>query len=89
LENAINQAHVDVKTFSKAYEAAQKNLEAREVAYQYQKDRFDVGLLNAFEFGQAQAQLDNARANVIRSKYDYIFRLKILEFYFGIPISLD
>ena len=89
LETAINQAYVDVKTFSKAYEAAEKTLEAREVAYQYAKDRFDVGLLNAFDFGQSQARLDDARANVIRSKYDYIFRLKILEFYFGLPIQLN
>lgn len=89
LETAINQAYVDVTTFSKAYEAAEKTLEAREVAYQYAKDRFDVGLLNAFDFGQSQARLDDARASVIRSKYDYIFRLKILEFYFGLPIQLN
>lgn len=89
LEATVQQAYVDVTTFGKAYEAAQKTLEAREVAYQYSKDRFDVGLLNAFDFGQAQARLDDARANVIRSKYDYIFRLKILEFYFGLPIQLN
>ena len=89
LETAINQAYVDVKTFSKAFEAAEKTLEAREVAYQYAKDRFEVGLLNAFDFGQSQARLDDARASVIRSKYNYIFRLKILEFYFGLPIQLN
>ena len=89
LETAVNQAYVDVKTFSKAFEASQKTLNAREVAYQYAKDRFDVGLLNAFDFGQSQARLDDARANLINSKYAYIFRLKILEFYFGLPISLD
>ena len=89
LETVINQAYVDVTTFSKAYEAAQKTLEAREVAYQYAKDRFDVGLLNAFDFGQSQARLDDARANAIQSKYNYIFRLKILEFYFGLPIQLN
>lgn len=89
LENTINQAYVDVTTFRKSYEAAQKTLEARKLAYDYAKERFDVGLMNAFEFGQAQARLDNAYATVIRTKYDYIFRLKILEFYFGVPLSLD
>lgn len=89
LESNIQQAYVDVTTFEKAYEAAQKTLNARRTAYQYAKDRFDVGLMNAFDFSQAQARLDNAEADVIRTKYDYIFRLKILEFYFGIPISLD
>ncbi len=89
LENVINQAYVDVTTFYKAYEAAEKTLEARNLAYQYSKERFDVGLMNAFDFSQAQARLDDAVAQVVRTKYDYIFRLKILEFYFGIPIALN
>ncbi|MEM7380281.1 MAG: TolC family protein [Bacteroidota bacterium] len=89
LESNIQQAYVDVTTFDKAYQAAQKTLDARRIAYQYAKDRFDVGLMNAFDFSQAQSRLDNAEADVIRTKYDYIFRLKILEFYFGIPLSLD
>lgn len=89
LENDINTVYVDVNNFAKAYEAAQKTLESRRLAYQYSKERFDVGLMNAFEFSQAQARLDNAEAEVVRTKYDYIFRLKILEFYFGIPISLN
>ena len=89
LETNVNQAYVDVTSFYKAYEAAQKTLEARRLAYQYSKERFDVGLMNSFDFSQAQARVDNAEATLIRTKYDYIFRLKILEFYFGIPISLD
>ena len=88
LESAVNQAYNDVKTFAKAYEAAQKSLDARRLAYQYAKERFEVGLMNSFDFSQAQARLDNAEATVIRTKYDYIFRLKILEFYFGIPMGV-
>jgi len=89
LENVVNQAYVNVNTFYKAYEAAEKTAEARRLAYQYSKERFEVGLLNAFDFSQAQARVDNAEADVVRTKYDYIFRLKILEFYFGIPIALN
>ncbi|SNZ01020.1 TolC family protein [Flagellimonas pacifica] len=89
LETNIQQAYVDVTTFFKAYEAAVKTAEARRLAYNYAKERFDVGLMNAFDFSQAQSRVDNAEADVIRTKYDYIFRLKILEFYFGIPISLN
>ncbi len=89
LESAIQQAYVDVTTFSKAYEAAEKTLEARRLAYQYSKERFDVGLMNSFDFSQTKSLVDNAEAEVIRTKYNYIFRLKILEFYFGIPIQLN
>ena len=76
-------------TFQKAYEAALKTLEARRLAYDYAKQRFDVGLMNSFDFSQAQSRLDNAEADAIRTKYDYIFRLKILEFFYGIPLSLN
>ncbi|MCM4169320.1 hypothetical protein KCTC52924_00615 [Arenibacter antarcticus] len=89
LETNINQAYVDVTSFAKAYEAAEKTLEARRLAYEYSKDRFDVGLMNSFDFSQAQSRVDNAEAELIRTKYDYIFRLKVLEFYFGLPITLD
>ncbi|WP_373073862.1 TolC family protein [Zeaxanthinibacter enoshimensis] len=89
LESNVNQAYVDVENAAKAYEAAQKTLEARKLALEYSRDRFEVGLMNAFDFSQAQARLDNAEAEVIRTKYDYIFRIKVLDFYFGLPIVLN
>ncbi|MGB3149507.1 MAG: TolC family protein [Maribacter sp.] len=89
LETEINQAYVNVVNLAKAYEAAQKTLAARRLAYDYSKERFEVGLLNAFDFSQAQARLDNSEADVVRTKYDYIFSLKVLEFYFGLPIVLN
>ncbi|MDO6471383.1 TolC family protein [Maribacter sp. 1_MG-2023] len=89
LETTVNQSYVDVTTFAKAYYAAEKTLEARRLAFNYSKERFDVGLMNSFEYSQAQSRVDNAEADLIRTKYDYIFRLKILEFYYGIPLSLE
>lgn len=89
LETSINQAYVDVRSFSKAYYAAQKTAEARRLAYDYSKERYDVGLMNAFDFSQAQSRVEDAEAEVVRTKYDYIFRIKVLEFYFGVPIDLN
>lgn len=89
LENTVNQVWNDAKAAISAHEAAEKTFEARSLAYEYAKERFDVGLMNAFDFSQAQSQVDNAQADVIRTKYDYIFRIKVLEFYFGIPIELN
>ena len=67
LETTINQAYVDVTTFYKAYEAAEKTLEARRLAYEYARERFEVGLMNSFDYSQAQARVDNAEAEVVRS----------------------
>lgn len=42
--------------------------------------------MNIFDFNQSQTLLTNSQSEVLRAKYDYIFKIKILEFYFGISI---
>ena len=86
LESNIYQAYNDVSNAKKAFEAAQKTLEARKQALDFSKARYEVGLLNAFDFSQSTIAFENAQSEVLRTKYDYIFRTKILEFYFGIPL---
>ncbi|MGB0787950.1 MAG: TolC family protein [Marinirhabdus sp.] len=87
LESNVYQAYVDVRGTREAYQAAQKALESQAMAYQYAKDRYDVGLTNAFDFSQSKLRYDNARIELNRSKYDYIFKIKVLELYFGVPVS--
>ncbi|MFH4964597.1 TolC family protein [Gaetbulibacter sp. M235] len=86
LETNVYQAYNDTRGALKAYEAAQKTLSAREEAFNYSKERYNVGLLNAFDYNQSQSRFEQAQSDVVRTKYDYIFKLKVLEFYFGIPI---
>ncbi|MCX2681785.1 TolC family protein [Galbibacter sp. EGI 63066] len=87
LETDVNQAFADVKGAFKSYEAAGKAIEARRLAFDYAKERYNVGLMNGFDFSQAQARLDDAEATLIQTKYNYIFRLKVLQFYYGIPLE--
>lgn len=89
LESNVNQAYADVEAFYKSYVAADKTLSARKTAFLYSKERFEVGLMNAFDFSQAQSRVDYAQAEFIRAKYNYIFRLKVLEYYFGVPLSIQ
>lgn len=86
LETNVYQAYNDVINAKKSFEAAQKTLEARKQAFGFSKERYEVGLLNTFDFSQSSIALDNAQSEVLRTKYDYIFRTKILDFYFGIPL---
>lgn len=86
LERNVYQAYNDVVNAGKSFDAAQKALEARKQAYNFSKERYNVGMMNAFDFSQATITLENAQSEVIRTKYDYVFKTKVLEFYFGIPI---
>ncbi len=87
LESSVYQAHVDAKGALKSYEAAKLALESQELAYDYAKERYDVGLTNAFDFSQSKQRYDNSKIQLNRAKYDYIFKLKVLELYFGIPAT--
>ncbi len=87
LESNVYQAYVDANGALKAYEAATVALESQELAYQYAKDRYDVGLTNAFDFSQSKLRYDNARIEENRTKFEYIFKLKVLELYFGVPAN--
>ena len=86
LQRNVYTAFTDAKAALNTYESATVTLEARQQAYNYAKEKYDVGLMNSFDFTQAQTLLTNAQSDVIRTKYDYMFKIKILEFYFGIPI---
>ena len=86
LERNVYTAFTDAKGALNAYESAVIALEARTEAYNYAKERFAVGLMNAFDLNQSQTLYANAQSDVLRTKYDYIFRVKVVEFYFGIPI---
>ncbi|MFV8377186.1 TolC family protein [Flavobacterium sp. LB3R33] len=86
LQRNVFTAFADAKGALNAYESSVVALESRQGAYDYAKEKYAVGLMNAFDFNQSQTLLTNAQSDVLRTKYDYIFKIKILEFYFGIPL---
>lgn len=89
IERNVFTAITDAKGAINAYEAAVTALEARTEALNYAKEKYDVGLMNSFDFNQAQTLYANAQSEVLRTKYDSIFKVKVVEFYFGIPITAN
>jgi outer membrane protein len=86
LERNVYTAITNAKVALNAYEAATAAFEARKEAFNYAKEKYAVGMMNSFDFNQSQTLYVNAQSEVLRTKYDYIFKVKIVEFYFGIPI---
>jgi len=86
LESNVYKAITDAKGALKTYETSITVLEARQEAFNYAKEKYTVGMMNAFDFNQSQTLYINSQSEVIRAKYDYIFKMKVVELYFGIPI---
>jgi outer membrane protein len=86
LRKAIEQAYTDMRTAINKYAATKEQTAAAELAYRNMEKKYNVGLSTAIDFLIEQNNYFQAQSNMIQSKYDYIFKTKILDFYQGKPI---
>jgi outer membrane protein len=89
LKTNITQAHADAKAGKSNLNAADKARFAQRAAWDNAMKRFEAGVINNFELSQVKARLDNAEVSYLIAKYDYIFRIKVLDFYMGKPIKFS
>lgn len=89
LKADVQRAIADAKAAKKQLDAAQKSVNALETAYENTKRRFDLGAANTFEFTSAKNQVDLAKVDLTIARFDYLYRLKIVDFYQGKRITLN
>jgi outer membrane protein len=87
LRQSIETAYNDALAASKTYTASLKQENARNEAYRMTKQRFEIGASNYVEFRIAETDLVQARSDLARAKFNFIFRKKLLDFYQGKPIG--
>ena len=87
LRQTIERAYNDVYSSGKAYQSSVKKVEAQDESFRAMKQRYDNGAANATDYELAENNLFQAKSDLLRAKYDYIFKLKILDFYQGKPID--
>lgn len=89
LEQAIYKAHADAVAALSTYQSSLISVEASQKSYDWVKVRYEQGSATNVEYNDALIRLQNAEATLSRSKYEYIFKLKMLEFYEGKTIRLN
>lgn len=89
LKNDVQQAIASAKAARQTLDASQKSIDATKVAYENAEKRFQLGSINNLQLLTARNNYDIAQTNLTVAKYDYLFRLKILDFYLGKEIKLD
>lgn len=87
LRQTIQQAYADALASRNKFIAAKKQLDAFEQTFKNAQLRFNSGVLNSTDFNVAKNNYNKAQSDIIQAKYDYTFKLKILDFYQGKPIS--
>ena len=88
LYKEIQQAYYNATAAQEKYTASDKSVLASREAFHYAQERYDAGKSTVFEFNEAKTKYAQSLAEQAQSKYNFIFRAKILDFYNGTPIRL-
>jgi len=89
LKNNIQTALNELRATANTYEVSKRATAASRLAYDNTKIKFDLGSANTFELLSSKNRLDIAVTEELLSRYDYIFRSKVVDYYLGRPIRLN
>ncbi|MBP9600655.1 MAG: TolC family protein [Lutibacter sp.] len=89
LQQTIQKAYYDARAAAKSFESAEKSLIAQKEAFRNAQESYNVGAMTQFDFDVVRNRFVNAEGGIIRAKYDYIFKTKVLKFYYGESIIAD
>ena len=87
LTTTVTQAYADAKASLKQYQASLSSVASLEESFKNVQNKFNFGAATSFEVEQVRGRLVNAKSNLINSKYNFVFRSKVLDFYMGKPLT--
>jgi outer membrane protein len=88
LYKEVQQAVADASAAREKYYSSVEAVNYNEEAFKYTSQKLEVGLVNTVDYNVAQNNLISAKSSMLQAKYEYIFKLKILDLYMGKPIVL-
>ena len=87
LRQRIELARVDAVASRDFYKANVEAVKSSQKSFEFAEVRFEAGAMNVTEFNTAKNNLQISQAQLSRSRYDFIFKTKILDFYMGKPLG--
>jgi outer membrane protein len=88
LKQDIYKAYIDATAAIQKFSANRKGVQTSQKAYDFASKRYELGLLSTYELLNAQNTLQTAKTQLLYAQYDYVFKIKLLEFYKGQGLKL-
>ena len=85
LYKEIQQAWADARAAMNKYLAMKKTVSSMEESFRYTSEKFNVGLVTSMDYNTAKTQLAKAQADLLAAKYEFVFKINVLNFYRGKP----
>lgn len=89
LRNDVQLALNNLRGAQQSYRAAITSMEAAQAAYDNAQRSFRAGTANGFDLITTTNQLEQARTEQTRSKYQLIFNRQVIRFYLGRGLSFE
>jgi outer membrane protein len=88
LRQNVYTAYANALTALQKFNAGAKTVESAQKAYDYATKRYEVGMLSSLDLLTNQNNLLRAKLQQLTNQYDYVFKMKLLEFYRGKGLKL-
>jgi outer membrane protein len=88
LKQNIYQAYNAALVALEKFNASKKTVDASQRTFDFSQKRYDVGMIGTFELISNQNNLFTAKLQYVQDQFDYVFKMKVLEFYKGQGLKL-
>ncbi len=88
LYKTIQQAYNDAASALNKHKASLLKLEATKESFTYAEKKFNVGLINSVDYNNAKKEYNRALSEQIQAKYEFVFKMTVIDFYLGKPLTL-
>lgn len=85
---SVQQAEYSAENYFEVYKAAVEAEKSSQLALDFAEKSYEAGKSTIYDVNSARNNYANAQGTTAQAKYNYLFQLKLLEFYAGIPLSL-
>ena len=84
----VQKAQFDAESNYEAYLAAMEAEKSSRLALDFAEKSYEAGRTTIYDLNVARNNYANAQGSIAQAKYNYLFSMKLLNFYAGIPLSL-
>ncbi len=81
LQQSIKQSYNAMQTAFERYKLLQEQVKAYEESFRINEIRFNNGVSNSVDYIISKNNLDNAQINLANVGYEYLLRVRVLEYY--------
>lgn len=83
IKSTIAQVYFDMEAVYNRYQSLLKQVYAYQESYRINEIRFNNGVSNFLNYVTSKNNLDNAKINLANAKFEYLLRVKVLDYYRG------